>query len=56
MKPGTLVSFTSSVYSHWAVGIILKRHEAKTLDRQEFYDVLTHEGIKMVHKCFMKKL
>jgi len=59
MKPGDLVRFTTSVYSGWGLGLILRPYDMADRDGVKhlgFYYVMTQVGERLVSDSFMEEV
>ena len=59
MRIGSLVKFTTSVYSGWGLGLILCEYDMVDRDGRKHlghYHVMTLLGVKLVSDSFMEEL
>ena len=59
MRIGSLVKFTTSVYSGWGLGLILREYDMVDRDGRKhlgFYYVMTQVGERLASDSFMEKL
>jgi hypothetical protein len=59
MRIGSLVKFTTSVYSGWGLGLILREYDMVDRDGRKhpgYYHVMTQVGEKLVSDSFMEEL
>jgi len=59
VRIGSLVKFTTSVYSGWGLGLILREYDRVDRDGRKhpgYYHVMTLLGVKLVSDSFMEEL